>query len=234
MDDHDLPVLADVLEPDPEALATILEAMESHGQPPAEAIYHPGTGERMNREPWPGITNDDLAEWALAKLAQVDAAITERHAHAEAMRAQIDGWLHDQLERGHGGWPSLMQQRAFFTSHLEAYAREQRETKDRKTVALVAGEVATRTQKARVVIENEALLLKWCEEHGADALVRVRRDVLVSTLAEHTALVPIAADSEAVEAVVTFPDADGVQRVFKDVPGVAVEPEHVTVTVKPR
>lgn len=217
-DDHDatLPALAD-MPPASIDLGLLLADIDTVDYPVVT-----GDGRRVTR--WDGIHDDDVAEWAMAKLAQIDQAIEDRKAHAERLMARIDDWFHHEMEQRRGEWPSLRQQREFFMAHLEAYARAQREEKDRKTVSLVSGEIATREQPARLVIEDEDDLIDWASHHYPD-LIRTRVDVPVSALKEALAL---AQDDSILVDVKTgepLPDLP---------PGLAIEPAHVTVKVKRR
>lgn len=230
MDDSTLPALADML-PAPADLAEIIAAAHQHGQLPAEAIFHPGTGERLDREPWAGVTNDDVAEWAMAKLAAVTARVDAMKAHADHLMAQIDSWFHGEMEKRQGDWPSLRDQQVFFASHLEAYARAERDEKGRKTIPLVSGDVATRSNPARLVIEDEDALIGWALENAPDLIVTVSK-IPAARLKQSIVV------TDAGEVVLHDFDPDEFQRPDEILPGlppgVGIEPAHVTVTVKPR
>lgn len=186
------------------------------------------------RVPWT-IESDDDAEWALARLAETEAGLAAVLAHVESQQAKAEEWADRVLNQRRRGpdnrvLPSLLESRRILTAHLEWYARRQREEKDRATVDLIAGAVKTRKAKPTVVITDPDALVKWARDNVPE-VVRVREDVLVSDLRKYVKVT----DDE--KLLLTDPGAEGEGHrpdvVLDEIPGVAVEPEGLTVTVAP-
>ncbi len=237
MDDISDRLPAVALEPaDPEWLALLDRAMQESAADlePVTDAYGQATPEVQDRErvPWPGIRGDDEADWALARLADIDWEIADAEAYADRMRERIDEWLSQRIHARRGQYPSLVDQRGFFTSHLAVYALDQREAKGRKTVALINGEIATTERKPEVTIVDDEALMSWAEDNLPD-VIRTRYDILVTNLRRFVKPTPggglLLTDAD--------PDEDGPARpdvVVDAIPGVTLTESTVTakVTVK--
>lgn len=216
--------------------------------PPMEDAHEvlDGTGsvvavmqEQPVREPW-RIEDDGGAEWAMAVLAEAEADIAAVLAHVEAVKRRAEEWADRVVnERRHGDGgrvlPSLLESRRIMVAHLEWYGRRQRADADRATVDLISGAVRTRASNkgGAVVIEDQELVVEWAKG-VAPELVRVKEDVLVSELRKYVTTTkggklrlqaPAGDDDEPDPRPAVVLDA---------IPGVAIEPEGLTVTVAPR
>lgn len=226
--------LPDLWEPADSEWAASAEAALVAVALPGDDLPDPSTGDAP-RDRWPGIRSDDEADWAFARLTEVDEQIDQIHAYVEAVKARADRFLHERLEQRHGSWPSLTERHAFFTEHLAFYGRTQRAEKDRKTVAVIGGTVSTRTTKATLTITDDDDLTEWARGVQPD-MVRTRHDVQTTTLRQ---FVQVEYDDDGVAMwwLVASPgdDDNAPARILLDdmPPGVAVEPEHVTATVRP-
>jgi hypothetical protein len=157
------------------------------------------------------IDSPELAEWAMAKLA-------EAQQDDANLRAQRDA----QMERAQA-WYARVSRRAqstagFMLAHLEDYALRQRELTGRATVVLPNGEVATRKGSGPAVdIEDAAAVVAWAQKN-APQIVDTTHKVLVTNL---RTVARAKGDSV----------VDGKGR---PIPGAVVRPEgDPTVTVKP-
>lgn len=105
------------------------------------------------------IQNEDMANWAVQKIAKERAAYREAQAVAEEQTQRIDTWLAGkkaELERAEG----------FFGGLLAAYYLPVYEESDehRKTFKLPAGAVQIRKQQPEYV-RDDARLLKWLKRN---------------------------------------------------------------------
>lgn len=192
------------------------------------SIVAPETWARDLPEPVRSFRVEDVgaAEWAMRKLRAVERERTEAREQAAVWKAEVDVWLEAELARS-------ASTAAFFTAHLERYAVQCRIETGRATLTLPSGKVSTTQQKAKVVVEDEAVVIAWAktvfdpDEHngyGADAaaaaalasIVKVKESVLLTGLREH---VSVSGDA-------------AVCGEWK-VPGCTVQPETTTAKVSP-
>jgi phage host-nuclease inhibitor protein Gam len=167
------------------------------------------------------IDTDPKAEWALRKLAALDARRMEIIETHQAWIAQIEQSLAENVAR-------IDPRVEVFRNALEQYAKNKRAEDDRaKTIQLPSGTVSTtRTQKPSVHIANEEAVLKWAmnalNQNDYERVVKLSPKVLVSKLRE---IVDITVNERG-HAVVW-------RETGEYVPGVYVEePGRITATVK--
>lgn len=182
------------------------------------------TGERWE------IDGTRTAEWAMARAAHAAERIRECEAQAAEWRQKIDDWLADVT-------CSERRDLAFFEGHLERYALDVREQTGRATLVLPSGQVRTRKAAAKIVVVDADAL----DDFAAGEPSITIRKVSKMLLNEHTEIVErkvgemLVDDGTPEEAFV----APIVERVVvlrstgEVVPGVEVEPEHVSATVAP-
>lgn len=127
------------------------------------------------RERWE-VTDDALADWALHKIARIEAE-QARLAHlADTRIADIRTWL-DQATR------PLDHDLDFFRSHLIAYRRrlEDRDPKLPKTYKLPSGAIKRRAGRDRTVVVDHQAFTAWALDNLPEAL---KIDPRVSALAD--------------------------------------------------
>jgi phage host-nuclease inhibitor protein Gam len=166
---------------------------------------------RLDRYPEPtpderdgfAITDDDLAEWALRKLAAYRSEIARIQARAKDEIETVKMWEHDRTK-------SLFGHVAFMESALIDYRRrlELTDPKLPQTYHLTAGAITRRKGSRHIVIHDPEAFEEWAWVNKRDALKVVAR---VSNLTEGTWTV----DEEL--AVIVNPETG------ETVPGVRVE-----------
>lgn len=123
------------------------------------------------------IDGTGSAAWAMAKVAEAEAAIEEITAQAVEWYGRIDEWLKDQ------GAPHL-RTKAFFEAHLERFALDQREADPkRKSLVLPGGKVSTTAKSAKVIVTDEPELIQWAQSHAPEVVTeRTMTSVSLSEL----------------------------------------------------
>lgn len=169
------------------------------------ALSDPEHGEDTPAPPgWQGITDDQLAVWALNKLAGYTA---ER----DRIRANAKDWL-DQIQRDAlADEHPLTAKIDWFTSQLVAYYQTLPDPP--ATYKLPNGQIARRKGRTSAVVTDLDRFVEWAEQHAPDA---VKRTALVSGLP---------ADWARDGGVIVTPEGE-------QVPGVEVVTGEPTVTVK--
>ncbi len=153
------------------------------------------------------IEVDDVASWALRKLARLRMDQHRDDTTAALEHERIAAWRDDQAaHRAHDV--------EFFTAHLVDYARRQRAL-GRKSVPLPPGTLKTRENAERIQVSDAEAFVTWARSGAALDLVRERPVPDMTAIAK---ALTIAGD-----AVV---DESGVI-----VPGLSVAPASVSVTV---
>lgn len=138
------------------------------------------------------ITDDGAAEWALRRIAVIDAERADLNEKATAWRDRIQAWF------DHATTP-LDQRRDFFVFHLERYAYEQREATGRKTLTFPSGKVASRESKPAAIVVDEAAVIAWANANlPGELLESVVRTVVSVSLTGLRDVVTIDADREKV------------------------------------
>lgn len=155
------------------------------------------------------IDSDAKATWALRKYSAALNRLSEAEDLATAERQRIDAWLEDRDR-------VYRRDLDFFGSLLSNYALDQREQTGRKKVDLPDGVVQTRTVSSRFKVTDKDAFLEWAERHFP-GLLRVSYAPDMAKVSEHF----VASDTDAVD-----PDTGVI------VPGVVVEPDRVTASIK--
>lgn len=144
------------------------------------ALFSPGTdveewvGELATAEPdalperaqaW-RIDGTGSAEWALAHVAQAEAALEDLTAQAVEWYGKIDEWLSSQSA-------PHRRTRDFFAGQLERFALDVRDADPRKkSVVLPSGKVQTTAKGAKVIVTDEDALIEWAYVHAPEAVKR--------------------------------------------------------------
>lgn len=200
---------------DEDALAVTL------GRANPDDLLEPPTSEDLAQiERWT-ITDDEVAEWAMRKMAAAAARIDEREAQGAAWRARIDEWEESvtRADRRTVEW---------FGGHLADYAvRERERDEGRKSIPLPSGALTTtKPTKPRVVVVDDEAAARWVyanvEDKAAAELVKVTHKVYAGIAAHIRAV-------EHEDGTWSAVDADG-----EPVPGVVVEAPRVKPKVTPR
>ena len=112
------------------------------------------------------ITDDTQAEWAMRKLATINARHDELKAVAEMEISRVTMWLDRCTSRDRDDVE-------FFTGLLTSYAARVREAEGRKTLTLPHGSVKSRASAAKITVADPELFMKWAVESGNADLVKV-------------------------------------------------------------
>ncbi len=176
-DDPLPPDLAGIDEPfDDDTLEHGLDAIES-------GIGVPSLTERVAR--WT-VTDDGSAEWALRKLAAVQASLAELEERRDQWAAKIAQWF------DHASRP-LARKATFFAAHLEDYAlRRRAETNGQvKTVVLPSGRIATHAGRMVVAVADEPAFRAWALANPEHPLVRLRPELVKGETGPEKSLRPV-------------------------------------------
>ena len=114
---------------------------------------------------------DDLrkADWAVRKIAGIQADYETVNDQYEAEMIAWKGWRDHQRER-------LEQQRAYFVALLQAYFTHYRETHPRvKTLKLPHGALKLRKSPPEVAVVQAPIFLAWAKAE-APSLIRVKEE----------------------------------------------------------
>jgi len=104
------------------------------------------------------IENDDMANWAIRKIAKARREFAEAEQQAERETERIDAWLAGKRKE----WERAEE---FFTGLLTAYYLPQHmEDPQRKTFKLPAGAFQVRAQQPEYQ-RDDAALVQWLESH---------------------------------------------------------------------
>jgi hypothetical protein len=112
------------------------------------------------------ILDDENASWAMRKIAAAQQAIGRIDRVAEAEYQHVSEWRAREIATHESTI-------AFFESRLYAYASEQRERYDRKTVSTPWGSIRSRTRPARLSVSDRDAFVEWARVHHPD-LVEVQ------------------------------------------------------------
>lgn len=156
--------LGDTYDVDIEAqLALRLPAVEALA-PDAPAVVSGQVHERFI------VDNDDKAQWALRKLAQLQAELDDVEEQVVRERRRIDEWHEAQLKK-HA--PAIQ----LFESMLLDYHRARREADPKcKTINLPAGTLHSRATKSKAEIEDVEAFIAWAKDERPD-LLRTKLEV---------------------------------------------------------
>lgn len=162
------------------------------------------------------IDNLDSAEWAMRKLARLEARAVAISRQADVWRAPIDQW--EQAEQARIEPAAL-----FFAERLRTYAVARRAEDERanKTLRLPSGTVSTRrATEPKVVLTDEEAVIAW----AAASLPADEYEAVVQTVQT----VRISALRKLVKAVIADPEDGWTYPVVhvttgEVVPGVTIE-----------
>lgn len=125
------------------------------------------------------IEDDGAAEWAMRRVAALDAKL----AHLAELR---DGWASRIAQWFDRSAVRLGRERLFFAARLVAYQERRRLADKRaKTLTLPSGDVTSTATGGNLVIVDKAAVVAWAEALGGDALdaiVKVTKEPLVSKM----------------------------------------------------
>ncbi len=108
------------------------------------------------------IDGTGSAAWAMAHVAQAEAALSDLTAQAVGWYGRIDEWLVKESA-------PLRRTLNFFTGQLERYALDVREADPkRKSLTLPNGKVQTTGKAAKVIVTDEAELIQWAQTHAPE------------------------------------------------------------------
>lgn len=148
------------------------------------------------------IESDDVAEWAMVKLAEAQADLAQTRRQRASYAERIDQWYARSTAES-------TRSAAFFEAHLMLWALTKRSTTAgaTKTAKLPSGEVRTRKPGPwKPAIADPTALLEWAidkRETGRNIVrSRLLLDVLVSALAEVAICVAVDGDAAVGEEVV--------------------------------
>lgn len=167
------------------------------------------------------VDGQDTAEWAMRKLAAIDAEQKALAAQRDAYVERITAWFDRRAA-------VLAPRRQFFEGHLCDYQDRRRAADPKaKTLVLPSGEVRSRAVPAKVKVENDALFVKWALGNAPEVLETVHK-VVARNLKERFAVADYS----------TVPSGDRGQAVVdassgEVVPGLIVEPADVRFTAVP-
>lgn len=118
--------------------------------------------DEAERERW-RIDGDNTAAWAMRKAAALQARIDANTAIAEAEYERVQAWL-AEVNR------PIEHDLAFFTGHLENYARVQRlADPERKTFRYPHGCVVSRKPPPTVEVDED-VFVPWARGHAPELL----------------------------------------------------------------
>lgn len=157
------------------------------------------------------ITTEDLADWALRKIARLRAEKQAKRELAQREIGRIQDWLDRELAR-------LDRDEQFFVNALTDYHRSVLAVNPRaKTISLPHGTVKARVAGASPALVDEAAALAWAE-NARPEVVKVKKSLDWAGLKKL-----LAVDPDEIHCV--DPTTGEV------VPGVTVKPETITFTV---
>ncbi|WP_213997011.1 host-nuclease inhibitor Gam family protein [Tepidanaerobacter syntrophicus] len=128
------------------------------------------------------ITDDNKADWALEKIAAIDADLARKEMAAQNKIAQIQEWLAKEKAQAD-------QQRSFFEVKLREYfeilpAKVIKETKTQKSYKLPSGTLKIKYRGPKI-IRDDAKLLAWVNQNKP-RFVKIKQSVDWSGLKELT------------------------------------------------
>ena len=120
-----------------------------------EAFEEPQQSEERERF---RLTDENMANWAIRKIAKARREFAEAEQQAERERERIDAWLDGKRK-------AKERDEEFFTGLLTAYYLPQHlDDPERKTFKLPAGAFQVRAQQPEYQ-RDDAALVRWLEEH---------------------------------------------------------------------
>lgn len=157
------------------------------------------------------IDSIDVAEWAMAKHAALNAELDVANRRRIGYIERIEAWFARDANRLHANID-------FFSMHLKAYMRDRRDADGRtKSIDFPSGRLTSHGSQPRVTVTNDDAVVAWLEQQGLDEAVKVTKKPLVSALTGRV----VVRDGRAVDA-----------KTGEIVPGMGVLPGTVTYDVK--
>ncbi len=103
------------------------------------------------------IDNDDLAEWAMRKVAGYHAEENAAAERAAEWHRRIDAWFHDHAA-------AIARRSAFLEAHLEAYGLARRDADPKaKTTKLPSGQIKTTARAEAIEIVDADAVVEWAD-----------------------------------------------------------------------
>lgn len=168
------------------------------------------------------VNSDERAEWMMRVLVRAQLRVIEHTLRRDAWVRRITDWYDQATQADRTQIERL-------TTALERYAVACRaRDRNRKTVLLPSGEIATRREKdPRVEITDEKAVLVWAK----DTLDAVEYERCVRTTQS-----PLISELRRVLRIEAFEDGDRavIDKAGQIVPGVTIVDPATTATVKPR
>lgn len=158
------------------------------------------TSETEVKENWK-ITSDSEATWAMRKLSVVMNQINTNESIAKKEKERIDAWLEESNK-------SLNTKGQFFIDHLTAYAHEQREKFDRKTISTPYGKVTSRQLKEKFEIDKEKFIAWSLDNFDNSYLLRIKHEPDMEMIKKDLKVegnVAVTSDGEVVPGVIVKP-----------------------------
>ncbi len=115
------------------------------------------------------VDSDQLATWAMRKLAAAEEKITEANDLVAAEIDRLNRWLEQTTAKHY-------QDAEFFRGHLTMYALAQRALHDRKTIKTPYGDVKTRTGSPVVNVVDPVALMEFAKASRPE-LIRTKVEV---------------------------------------------------------
>ncbi|MDC0763460.1 host-nuclease inhibitor Gam family protein [Brevibacillus sp. AG] len=116
------------------------------------------------------ITDLDSLNWALRKIAALDAQLAEKNELAAKEKARIDKWLHKESK-------SIQQSKEFLEGLITIFAHEQRSKDPKwKSESTPYGKVSLRKMPAKWDY-NEELALETVQSAGMDKFIRIKTEL---------------------------------------------------------
>jgi len=141
-----------------------MNALEEHllDQYPEPELPEDGSNEVAERFK---LTNDQMANWALRKIAKIRSDRRADEELAEAEHARIYAWMTERQKQA-------QRNEDFFVSLLTAYFAPQHEADPKaKTFSLPAGKVQFRAQQPAFT-RDDTTLIYWLKHHDLDDFVK--------------------------------------------------------------
>ena len=162
--------------------------------------YDPADFDKPDAPTWTGVVNDELAQWALTKLAGYTAERDRlrRNAQAEIDRIQHKAQADERTVTAKIEW---------LESELTGYLRRIRQDDPKvKTYRLPGGNLVHRRGRTSTVVSDPAAFVEWALETGTVAALKMTPQVSVLNPAHgfartDTGSIVFAADGEIVPGV---------------------------------
>lgn len=159
-----------------------------------------------------------VAEWTARRLVEARALIAQKAEERAVWVAQIDEWYSSVT-----GEAQLIV--AFAEAALKAHALRHREETKRATLKLPSMIVRTKSNPARIVVEDADAFVEWAKVSDPDAL-RVKYEPILDVVKGYRDVIVTVSDGDETFEEVVIVDADG-----EVVPGLGWKAETITASV---